>query len=177
MALAAGQPQQAVADAEPAKPYSAVYPASYLQGLAYLQMHDAGNAVNAFKAATQYRAAMLVSGIGVPAIPWRNWGWRGRMRWQETRRTRRRRMKRCLRPGRTRMQICPCWWRRRRSMRGCSCRLPASRRTFGIPRIDEEPACLRKCLESGVIGKFAKRWPRSILVRRGWEAPLSQCKT
>ena len=69
VALAAGQPQQAVAEAEPAKPYDAVYPASYLQGLAYLQMHDAGNAVNAFKAATQYRAAMLVSGLGVPCYP------------------------------------------------------------------------------------------------------------
>ncbi len=69
VALAAAQAQQAVADAEPAKPYSAAYPASYLQGLAYLQMHDAGNAVNAFKAATQHRAAMLVSGLGVPCYP------------------------------------------------------------------------------------------------------------
>jgi eukaryotic-like serine/threonine-protein kinase len=64
VALAAGQPQQAVADAEPAKPYSATYPALCLQGLAYLQLHDAGNAVNVFKTATQYRAAMLLSGIG-----------------------------------------------------------------------------------------------------------------
>jgi tetratricopeptide (TPR) repeat protein len=59
VALAAGPPQQAVADAEPAKPYGAVYPASCLQGLAYLQMHDAANAVIAFKAATRYRASML----------------------------------------------------------------------------------------------------------------------
>ncbi len=58
-----------MAEAEPAKPYSAAYPASYLQGLAYLQMHDASNAVNAFKAATQHRAAMLVSGLGVPSYP------------------------------------------------------------------------------------------------------------
>ena len=65
VALAAGQPQQAVADAEPAKPYSALYPALSLQGLAYLQMHDSGNAVNVFKAAMQYRGAMLVAGIGV----------------------------------------------------------------------------------------------------------------
>ena len=64
VALAAGQPQQAVAEGEPAKPYSATYPALCLQGLAYLQLHDAGNAVNVFKAATQYRAAMLLSGIG-----------------------------------------------------------------------------------------------------------------
>ena len=62
VALAAGQPQQALADAEPAKPYSAAYPALCLQGLAYLQMHDAGNAVNAFKAATQYRGSH--AGVG-----------------------------------------------------------------------------------------------------------------
>jgi tetratricopeptide (TPR) repeat protein len=69
VALAAGQLQQAVADAEPAKPYDAAYPASYVQGLAYLQMHDAGNAINAFKAATQYRASMLVTGLGVSCYP------------------------------------------------------------------------------------------------------------
>ena len=63
VALASGQPQQAVTDAEPAKPYSAAYPASYMQGLAYLQMHDAGNAVNAFKLATQYRASMLMGPV------------------------------------------------------------------------------------------------------------------
>jgi eukaryotic-like serine/threonine-protein kinase len=64
VALVSGQPQQAVTDAEPAKPYAAAYPASYVRGLAYLQMHDAGNAVNAFKAATQYRAGMQ-TGLGV----------------------------------------------------------------------------------------------------------------
>jgi eukaryotic-like serine/threonine-protein kinase len=68
VALAAGQPQQAVAEAEPAKPYSRPYPVLCLQGLAYLQLHDAGNAVNVFKEATQYRAAMLVAGIG-PCYP------------------------------------------------------------------------------------------------------------
>ncbi len=69
VSLAAGQPQQAVADAESAKPYDAGYPASYVQGLAYLQMHDSGNAVNAFKAATQYRESMLVAGPGVSCYP------------------------------------------------------------------------------------------------------------
>ena len=69
VALAAGQPQQAVAEAEPAKPYSAAYPASYVQGLAYLQVHDAGNAVNAFKAVTQYPAGMLTGGIGTSCYP------------------------------------------------------------------------------------------------------------
>jgi serine/threonine protein kinase/tetratricopeptide (TPR) repeat protein len=69
VSLAAGQPQQAVADAEPAKPYDAAYPASYVQGLAYLQTHDAGNAVNAFKATTQHRESMLVAGPGVSCYP------------------------------------------------------------------------------------------------------------
>jgi len=69
VALVAGQPQQAVADAEPAKPYSATYPATCLQGQAYLQMHDAGSAVNAFKAATQYRASMLVGRLNVSCYP------------------------------------------------------------------------------------------------------------
>lgn len=45
VALAAGQLQEAVADAAPAKLYDSLYPASYLQGLAYLQVHDGGNAV------------------------------------------------------------------------------------------------------------------------------------
>ena len=87
MALAAGQPQQALADAEPAKPYSASYPASSLQGLAYLQMHDAGNAVNAFKAATQYPAGMLVAGMGV-CYPQAQLGLAGTYGWRETRPTR-----------------------------------------------------------------------------------------
>jgi len=69
VAFAAGQLQQAVADAEPAKPYSAAYPAACLQGQAYLQMHDAGNAVNAFKAATRYRASMLVARAAVSCYP------------------------------------------------------------------------------------------------------------
>ncbi len=60
--LAAGQPQQAVTDAEPAKQYSAVYPSSCVQGLAYLQLREAGNAVNAFQLATRYAASMLVTG-------------------------------------------------------------------------------------------------------------------
>jgi eukaryotic-like serine/threonine-protein kinase len=52
VALAAGQAQEAVDAAEPAKSWDAVYPASYLQGLAYLELHDAGHALSAFQAAT-----------------------------------------------------------------------------------------------------------------------------
>ncbi len=48
VALSAGQPREAIDDAEPAKAFALVYPGAYLQGLAYLQLHDASQAVNAF---------------------------------------------------------------------------------------------------------------------------------
>jgi tetratricopeptide (TPR) repeat protein len=60
VALAAGQPQQVVAYAAPAKPYDALYPGSYAQGMAYLQLHDAGHAVSAFQSALQSRGGSLV---------------------------------------------------------------------------------------------------------------------
>ena len=50
VALAAGQAQEAVDAAEPAKSWDAIYPGSYVQGLAYLQLHDAGRALSAFQA-------------------------------------------------------------------------------------------------------------------------------
>jgi serine/threonine protein kinase len=58
-ALAAGQAQEAVAAAEPAKSWDAIYPASYVQGLAYLQLRDAGHALSAFQAATMNPAGSL----------------------------------------------------------------------------------------------------------------------
>ncbi len=60
VALAAGQPQQAVGLAAPAKPYDSNYPGSYLQGLAYLQLHDAAHAVSAFQAALQTRGGSFL---------------------------------------------------------------------------------------------------------------------
>ena len=63
VALAAGQPRETVAHAETAKPYDANYPGSYVQGLAYLQLHDAGHAITAFQQATQTRGANLLSGL------------------------------------------------------------------------------------------------------------------
>ncbi len=62
-ALAAGHPQQAVAHSETAKPYDLNYPGSYLQGLAYLQLHDAAHAVTAFQQAMQSRGANLQSAL------------------------------------------------------------------------------------------------------------------
>jgi tetratricopeptide (TPR) repeat protein len=53
VALSAGQPREAIDDAEPAKPFALVYPGTYLQGLAYLQLHDATQAANAFRITTQ----------------------------------------------------------------------------------------------------------------------------
>ncbi|HXP11361.1 MAG TPA: hypothetical protein VN828_22850, partial [Acidobacteriaceae bacterium] len=59
VALAAGRAQEAIDAAEPAKPYNANYPASYVQGLAYLQLHDASHALGAFQAATRANAGSL----------------------------------------------------------------------------------------------------------------------
>jgi serine/threonine protein kinase/Tfp pilus assembly protein PilF len=63
VALAAGQPRETVARSETAKPYDFNYPGSYVQGLAYLQLHDAGHAVSAFQQAMQSRGANLLSGL------------------------------------------------------------------------------------------------------------------
>jgi serine/threonine protein kinase/tetratricopeptide (TPR) repeat protein len=63
VALAAGRSQEAVADAQPAKPYDANYAGSYLQGLAHLQLHDANRAVSAFRSAMQSPGGNLTSGV------------------------------------------------------------------------------------------------------------------
>ncbi len=53
VALSAGQPREAIDDAEPAKSFDLIYPVAYVQGLAYLQLHDATQAASAFQGATQ----------------------------------------------------------------------------------------------------------------------------
>jgi tetratricopeptide (TPR) repeat protein len=53
VALSAGQPREAIDDAEPAKAFALIYPGTYVQGLAYLQLHDATQAANAFRITTQ----------------------------------------------------------------------------------------------------------------------------
>jgi len=62
VALAAGRPQEAVDDAEPARPYDTLFPGAYLQGLAYLQLHDAGHALGAFRTVLQSAGGNLLSG-------------------------------------------------------------------------------------------------------------------
>jgi eukaryotic-like serine/threonine-protein kinase len=52
VALAAGQARAALDDAEPARAYYRIFPGAYLQGMAYLQLHDPTRAVNAFQNAT-----------------------------------------------------------------------------------------------------------------------------
>jgi eukaryotic-like serine/threonine-protein kinase len=64
VALAEGRPQEAVDSAEAAKSFAAIYPGAYVQGLAYLQLHDAGHALSAFKAAMQSPAGGLLSPPG-----------------------------------------------------------------------------------------------------------------
>jgi hypothetical protein len=59
LALAAGRAQEAVDAAEPAKSWDVIYQGSYVQGLAYLQLHDAGHALSAFQTAGQYPAGSL----------------------------------------------------------------------------------------------------------------------
>ena len=63
LALSEGRLQQAVDEAEPAKSADALYPASYLQGLAYLQKHDPTRARSAFASAMKPVGATLVSGL------------------------------------------------------------------------------------------------------------------
>jgi eukaryotic-like serine/threonine-protein kinase len=68
VAFAAGRAQEAIDAAEPAKPYNANYPASYLQGLAYLQLHDAGHALGAFQTATRANSGTLQIGSSGPYL-------------------------------------------------------------------------------------------------------------
>jgi serine/threonine protein kinase/tetratricopeptide (TPR) repeat protein len=65
LALAEGRPEEAVVDAKPSKPYDAIFPGSYVQGLAYLQLHDAGQAVSAFQSAMKLKYGILTQ-VGAP---------------------------------------------------------------------------------------------------------------
>jgi hypothetical protein len=59
VALSAGQSREAIGDAEPAKSFALIYPGAYVQGLAYLQLHDASQAASAFRLATQSPGGIL----------------------------------------------------------------------------------------------------------------------
>jgi tetratricopeptide (TPR) repeat protein len=67
VALAEKRWQDAIHAADPAKSGDVNFPASYAQGLAWLELHDAASAVNAFKAATRSRMDGVGQvGLGVP---------------------------------------------------------------------------------------------------------------
>jgi eukaryotic-like serine/threonine-protein kinase len=59
VSLSSGQFRQAIDDAEPAKSFDLIYPGAYVRGLAYLQLHDAAQAVSAFRTAMQSPGGML----------------------------------------------------------------------------------------------------------------------
>jgi eukaryotic-like serine/threonine-protein kinase len=64
LAMAAGQYGDVVNEARPAKAYDMIFPGSYVQGLAYLQLHDAAHALSAFQSAMRSRG-----NLNAPAPP------------------------------------------------------------------------------------------------------------
>lgn len=60
LALATHDPTGALRDLEPAKAYYLIAPEAYLEGLAYLEIHDGASAVEAFQRATKYRGNAMV---------------------------------------------------------------------------------------------------------------------
>ncbi len=66
LALQAGDAQKALDLLAKSQAFDIVSPGPYLRGLAYLQLHDPGNAAAAFKMATKYKGASYVNMTGVP---------------------------------------------------------------------------------------------------------------
>jgi class 3 adenylate cyclase/tetratricopeptide (TPR) repeat protein len=57
MALADHQPAVALQELEGSKSFDLAYPGAYFRGLAYLDLHDAANAIDSFQRATKYKGA------------------------------------------------------------------------------------------------------------------------
>ncbi len=72
LALQAGDAQKALDLLTKGQSFDLVSPGSYLRGLAYLQLHDAGNAIAAFKIATKYKGAAYLNQTSV-AFPMNNY--------------------------------------------------------------------------------------------------------
>jgi len=66
VALQAGDAQKALDLLAKSQAFDLVSPGPYLRGLAYLQLHDAGNATAAFKVATKYKGASYNTETSVP---------------------------------------------------------------------------------------------------------------
>ena len=63
LALAAHQPAEALHNLDSAKPYYFVSIEAYLEGLAYLDMHDGTHAIEAFQRATKYKGNAAMAGL------------------------------------------------------------------------------------------------------------------
>jgi hypothetical protein len=63
LALAAHQPQAALHELEGSKVYYLVSQEAYLEGLAYLDLHDGSNAIEAFQRATKYKGNAAAQGL------------------------------------------------------------------------------------------------------------------
>jgi eukaryotic-like serine/threonine-protein kinase len=66
IALGAGEAQKAVELLAKGQAFDQSSPGPYLRGLAYLQLHDAGNAIAAFKIATKYKGASYANVNSMP---------------------------------------------------------------------------------------------------------------
>ena len=66
VALEAGDAQKSLDLLAKSQAFDLVSPGPYLRGLAYLQLHDAGNAIAAFKIATRYKGASYSTVANIP---------------------------------------------------------------------------------------------------------------
>jgi hypothetical protein len=66
MALQAGDAPQVRALLAKGQAFDQASPGPYLRGLAYLQLHDAGNSIAAFKIATRYKGASYTNENNIP---------------------------------------------------------------------------------------------------------------
>jgi hypothetical protein len=66
VALQAGDAQKALDLLAKSQAFDLVSPGPYLRGLAYLQLHDPGNAAAAFKMTTKYKGAIYTNLTNVP---------------------------------------------------------------------------------------------------------------
>jgi tetratricopeptide (TPR) repeat protein len=66
IALQAGDPRKALDLLAKGQAFDQASPGPYLRGLAYLQSHDASNAIAAFKIATKYKGASFINANDIP---------------------------------------------------------------------------------------------------------------
>jgi tetratricopeptide (TPR) repeat protein len=72
LALQAGDAQKTLDLLAKSEAFDEVSPGPYLRGLAYLRLHDAGNAITAFKSATKHKGANYTNSMGIP-VPLNNY--------------------------------------------------------------------------------------------------------